>query len=131
VGLLVQRETRIPLLVAKVASAVCAIPIEHVVETMRPMAIEDGMGMHRGDPVRIIDAAAMLGEQSAPKRCVIVRVGSGRAGLLVDEVLGVRRVESDEVRGMRGLFAAESIASVAGELRAVLGAWRVMEESRG
>lgn len=123
-----QRETRIPFLIARIARAICAFPIEHVVETMRPAAIEDGMSMHRGDRVAIVDAAAILGEPSAPRRCVIVHAGAGRAGVLVDEVLGVQRVEGEQVRRMRALFDAERIAAVSRELRGVLGAVRVLQE---
>jgi chemotaxis signal transduction protein len=116
-------------LVARVATNLCAFPIEHVVETMRPGAIEDGMAMHRGDRVPVVDAAALIGASSAPRRCVVVRVGGGRASVLVDEVLGVQRLESQRVIAMKALFGAERMASVSDELRVVLGSVRVMDEA--
>lgn len=130
-GRAVHRETRIPLLFARVATSVCAFPIEHVIETMRPGAIEDGTSMHRGDRVPVIDAAAIIGERSAPSRCVVVRVGGGRAGVLVDEVLGVQRVESEKLVAMKALFTGSRLESVSDGLRAVLGTVRVIEVVSG
>ncbi len=127
-----QREKTIPLLVARVATSVCAFPIEHVVETMRPGAIEDGMSMHRGDRVPVVDAAEIAGaDRGAAKRCVIVRVGGGRAGVIVDEVVGVQRVASEQLVAMNPMFEAQRLASVSEGLRAVLGSVRVMDVARG
>lgn len=126
-----QRETSIPVLVARIATWICAFPIEHVVETMRPGAIDDGTAMHRGDRVPVVDAAALIGERGEPRRCVVVRAGSGRASVLVDEVIGVQRVDGERASAMKAMFGAEAMQRVSGELRAVLASVRVMEAERG
>jgi chemotaxis signal transduction protein len=123
----VNRETKIPLLVARIAGVVCAFPIGHVVETMRPGAVEDGMAMHRGERVPVVDAVTILGGTSAPKRCVVVRVGGSRASVLVDEVIGVERVEAESVIAMKAMFGAANLEGVASELRGVMASVRVME----
>ena len=88
------------------------------------------MAMHRGERVPVVDAAAIAGAASAPTRSVVVRVGASRAGVLVDEVIGVERVESARVAAMKAMFDAASMDGVASELRAVMASVRVMEESR-
>ena len=121
------RETRIPLLVARIAGVVCAFPIDRVVETMRPGVVEDGMAMHRGERVPVVDAVGLLGGTSAPKRCVVVRVGASRASVLVDDVIGVERVEAERVIAMKAMFGAASIERIASELRDVMTSVRMME----
>jgi hypothetical protein len=129
-GMSVHRETRIPLLVARVASVVCAFPIDCVVETMRPGAIDGDSTMHRGERVPVVDAATLVGAATAPKRCIVIRTVCGRASILVDEVLGVERVELAHVTAMKSLFDRDQMTRVAGDIRSVLETVRVMETPR-
>ncbi len=88
-----------PSLLCRVRTRVCALPLEHVLETMRPLPIEPlsgaprfvrGLAIIRGSPVPVIDAARLLGaEEAPPARFVTLRVGDRRVALAVDEVLGV------------------------------------------
>jgi purine-binding chemotaxis protein CheW len=97
------------MLVTRVAGVTCAIPIEHVVETMRPRPIEplgrpevaalaaiEGVSMIRGAPVPVIDVRRLLGVASEhAARFIVVRIGERRLALVVDEVVGVRRIEPE------------------------------------
>jgi purine-binding chemotaxis protein CheW len=79
----------------------CALPIEHVVETMRPLPLEPvpgappfvrGAALVRGEVTPVVDLRTLLGGDDGPPatRLVSLRVHPGRgAGLLVDGVLGV------------------------------------------
>lgn len=92
-------------LLCQVGSVVCALPLEHVVETMRPLPIEvlsgtqpfiDGVSIIRGAPVPVVDLARLLGNGTAEARTrlVVVRVGERRAALSVGNVIGVRALQS-------------------------------------
>src|SRR5262245_46180333 len=92
-------------LVCRVAGRLCALPLGSVIETMRPLPLRRvagapafllGIGIVRGEPVPVIDAARLLADIAAPPtRYVSVRVGERRAVLAVEEVLGVRAIPGD------------------------------------
>ncbi len=91
------------MVVSRVGTAMCALPVAHVVETMRPLPIEPlagmpsfvrGVAIVRGTPIPVVDAGLLLGGSSGGTRFVIVRCGDRRVALLVDAVLAVRAVES-------------------------------------
>jgi len=88
-------------LLCQVGSVVCALPLEHVAETMRPLPIEAlagtlpfvaGVSIIRGAPVPVVDLARLLGNETAEARTrlVVVRIGERRAALSVGQVIGVR-----------------------------------------
>ena len=93
-------------MVVRVAGRLLGLPVEHVVETMRPLAIEPlapgepapayvlGVARVRGEPIRVIDAARLFGAASseAPQRFVIVRGGDTRLALQVDVVIDIRDI---------------------------------------
>jgi purine-binding chemotaxis protein CheW len=84
----------------------CALGVEHIVETMRPLRCEPlpdvpafvrGASLVRGRPTPVVDLRALLGvpDDVPPSRLVSVRTaGAERIGLLVDEVLGIRPAQS-------------------------------------
>ncbi len=88
------------LLVCRVRAALCALPLRHVSETMRPLSIEVvagaprfvlGLAVIRGAPVPVVDAARLLGEADAPSgRWIALTAGSRQVALAVGSVLGVR-----------------------------------------
>lgn len=92
-------ETRKALIVG-LKSCVCAVPLTHVIETMRPLPVEpisgvpsfvQGISIIRGIPTPVVDLGALLGtacEQAG--RFVTLRVGDRQVALSVDAVLGVR-----------------------------------------
>ena len=89
------------LLLIRVGARLYGLPVEYVVETMRPLACEPvahmpayvrGASMIRGKSIPIVDLGQLLGDTPAPTRArlVALRVDSDRrVGLLVDEVLGL------------------------------------------
>lgn len=94
------------MLVARVGGIACAIPIAHVVETMRPLPIEPltdtkelpfvrGMAVVRGVAIPVIDTARLLGQEPRDEaRFVVVRVGARTTALLVDAVVDVRSFDA-------------------------------------
>lgn len=71
-------------LLCQVGESRVALPLVHIVETMRPMAIEplpqmppfvSGVAIIRGAPVPVVDGATLLGASPvAPGRWVTLRV---------------------------------------------------------
>ena len=70
------------LLLCQVGSLVCALPLEHISETMRPLSLQpfhgmppfvDGLSIIRGAPVPVVDLARLLGND---ERCSLVRAWS-------------------------------------------------------
>lgn len=90
------------LLFVRAGARLCALPVQHVEETMRPLPRETlpdvptfvrGVSIVRGRPTPIVDLCELLGgnENSHPARLVVLRTDdTRRVGLLVDDVLGVR-----------------------------------------
>jgi purine-binding chemotaxis protein CheW len=112
-------------LVYRIPGAVCALSLERVVETMRPLAVESlsgappfvrGLAIVRGAPVPVVDAAALIGaSDGCPRRFVIVRAGTRRVALAVDEVVGVRALPSDQLERLPSLLreaAADVVARI-------------------
>jgi len=88
-------------LVCRIGTLMCALPVEHVSETMRPLPVERlagappfvlGVSVVRGSPVPVLDGAALLGVSEAPPpgRFVSIKVGVRRAALAVSAVIGTR-----------------------------------------
>ena len=83
----------------------CALPLAHVLEVMRPLPVEPlaeapaflrGISVIRGAPVPVLDLGRLLGQvKSDPARLVTVRIGERVLALAVAEVTAVRR--EDEV----------------------------------
>jgi purine-binding chemotaxis protein CheW len=121
----------------RVGARVIALPIEHVVETMRPLPAEPiagmppfvtGVAVVRGVATPVIDAARMTGTVSSVPvgRFVAVRVGERRAVVAVDAVLGIQALPIDSFErllsqaGAAGSGAIEGIGSLDSELLLVL-----------
>lgn len=110
--------TQRAMLVTRVGGLARAFPIEHVIETMRPLPVEpigrsgdeglavvDGLTMIRGAPVPVVDARRLLGvpgERAA--RFVIVRAAERRVAVAVDAVIAVVRIELDTLVGLPPLL---------------------------
>ncbi len=91
------------MLLCRVGPLVCALPLEHISETMRPLPLEriqgmppfvDGVSIIRGVAVPVVDLARLLGSENASRRCrfVVVRVHERRVALAVDLVMGIGSV---------------------------------------
>ena len=92
-------------LILGVQTRMCAIPLSHVIETMRPLPTEAisgtpsfvlGIAIVRGIPTPVVDLGAVLGASSEHKgqRFVTIRAGSRQVALLVSTVIGVRDLDA-------------------------------------
>ena len=87
-------------LLCRAGSHLCALPLAHVLEVMRPLPVEPladapaflrGLSVIRGAPVPVLDLGRLLGQaKTAPTRLITVRVGDRVLGLAVTEVIAVR-----------------------------------------
>src|SRR6185295_1225682 len=85
------------LLLIQARTRICALPLDHVTETLRPLPIQPvpvappfilGLSVIRGEPVPVVDLGRLMGFPEEPRirRLVSVRVGSRRAALAVEAV---------------------------------------------
>jgi purine-binding chemotaxis protein CheW len=132
-------------LVCRVLNRLCALPLRHVIETMRPLDIKPmagvprpvaGVAIIRGAAVAVVDLSWVLAEEeSHPTRFVVVRVDGRRVALTVDAVVGVRTIPSGSVNDLPPLVRDASIEAIAtigtldAELLVVLGDGRLLPES--
>lgn len=89
-----------PVLLLGLDGRVCAVPLRHVIETMRPLPIEhiadvpafvSGVAVIRGIPTPVIDLGTLLGTPiKQPGRFVTIRAVGRQLALSVNGVLGVR-----------------------------------------
>ena len=87
-------------LVVGLDTCVCAVPLTHVIETMRPLPVEPisgvpsfvrGISIIRGIATPVIDLGALVGTPSEQvERFVTLRVGDKQVALSVNAVLGIR-----------------------------------------
>jgi purine-binding chemotaxis protein CheW len=141
-----QTDVSAAFLICRVRSRLCAVPLEHVSETMRPLPVEPlagmplfvlGLSVVRGTPMPVIDAARMLGEAdtSCPARFVSLRIGARGAVLAVDSVLGVRAVAGDSVAALPPLLVdastevVEAVGMLDSHLLLVLRSGRIVPAS--
>jgi purine-binding chemotaxis protein CheW len=103
-----------------------AIPLDRVLEVMRPLPTEaiagaapfvSGMCVVRGVPAPVVNLGLLLGGSSGrPSRYVTVRDDGRSVALAVDDVVGIRELPADSLREMPAL-----LASARSELVAMLG----------
>jgi purine-binding chemotaxis protein CheW len=90
-------------LICRSSARLCALPLASVVETMRPLPLEQlaampafvlGVSVIRGAVVPVVDAAKLLGSESSapPQRIVTLRSGERCVGLAVEGVIGVHAI---------------------------------------
>ena len=116
-------------LLCRAGGRLCALPIAHVVETMRPLPTESiagmpswmrGLAIIRGASVPVLALGELLGAAAIqPTRLVTITVGDRQIALMVDSVLGVRAVPAGsqmdlpmggaEVVSSRGMLDTESL----------------------
>jgi purine-binding chemotaxis protein CheW len=105
-----------------VRDVLCALPLEHVEETMRPLPVEpiagvpsfvQGLAVIRGVPIPVVDAASILsGDASHPTRFVTVKTGTRRIALAVDAVVGVIEIPPDAVDVLPPLFHSNGLDAI-------------------
>jgi purine-binding chemotaxis protein CheW len=101
----------LPMLLFRVGTSLCALPLASVGETMRPLPVEPlpdtadfvlGLAIVRGAPTPVIDLAVLLGlhDGSRAERFVTLRLGERTAMLAVSAVVGVRRVDEQAMAAL-------------------------------
>ncbi|MEZ0244206.1 MAG: chemotaxis protein CheW [Sphingomonas sp.] len=126
-------EGRNPALLFRVRTRLCALPIAHILETMRPLPVESvaaapdfvlGVALIRGVPTPVVDAGALIGapEPADFHRFVTLRSGESCVALAVEEVLGVRDLPSTSLKKLPPLLreASVEVLSALGSLDAEL-----------
>jgi purine-binding chemotaxis protein CheW len=131
------------LLVCRAGAKVCGFPLEHVIETMRPLPVEPlagmpgfvlGVALIRGRPTPVVDTCRLLGSTSerSPQRYVTLGVepGGRSTAFALDNVLAVRDVDPRSLSALPGLFgdAPGEVVRALGALDAEL--FLVLEHAR-
>ena len=103
-------------LFVSVGSRACAIPVQHVVETMRPLPIEPiagmpgfvrGLSLIRGEAVPVVDLHAVISAEAhdaSYKRFVTLKSAERTVAIAVDGVLGVRQLEAAQLEQLPELL---------------------------
>jgi purine-binding chemotaxis protein CheW len=129
---LAERDRSASMLLCRVATRLCALPLDSVVEIMRPLPTQPlagapsyvpGVAIVRGDAIPVVDLASLLGPDGAhPTRFVTVRVDGRFVALAVDEVVGVQSVAESGIEELPPLLdgAPANVVSAIGTLDAEL-----------
>ncbi|MDB6107277.1 MAG: chemotaxis protein CheW [Gammaproteobacteria bacterium] len=132
-------------LLVRAQTRVCAVPLMHVVETMRPLPVESitgmpsfvrGVSVIRGVPTPVVDLGAVLGAPGgSAERIVTLRLGDRQVALSVDAVLGVRDLDLSAIHELPPLLRGasqdvlEAIGTLDGQFLTVLRAgWELPDE---
>jgi purine-binding chemotaxis protein CheW len=119
-------------LLCRVGLRLCALPLDTVVENLRPLpivALADaprfvlGVSIIRGSPVPVVDIGSLFGDQAtAPQRMVTLGADGRLVALLVDSVVGVRTFGPDLFNELPPLLqdAGGELVSAIGTLDAEL-----------
>jgi purine-binding chemotaxis protein CheW len=105
-------------LVFRAGSLLCALGLDEVVETMRPLETRPlagtppfvlGISVLRGVPTPVIDVARLLVGAAAPiERYVAVRTERGGVALATGAIIGIRAVGADANGGHPALLAGNT-----------------------
>lgn len=110
-------------LLCRVGSVRCALPLQYVEETMRPLPVEPmagapvfvrGLAIVRGSVVPVVDAGSLLGGGLAQaSRFVMVKARSRRVALVVDAVEGVGQIARASLNTLPPLLRDANLEAVA------------------
>ncbi len=122
----------------------CAVPLAHVVETMRPLPIQSlanvppfvcGASIIRGEPVPVVDLARLLGAAGATRgRWVVVRADRRKVALAVGSVFGLEALAEACLSSVPPLLRevrpelVEALGSADEKLLMVLGTARILPD---
>ena len=122
-------------LIVGVKTRVCAVPLIHIAETMRPLPIEPiagvpafvrGISNPRGVPTPVVDLGLVLGAPGGVAgRFVTLRLGDRQVALSVDTVLGVRDLDGSTIQELPPLLqeASKDFIEAVGTLDAHMLSW--------
>jgi purine-binding chemotaxis protein CheW len=132
-------------LIVRVKGRLCAVPLTHVIETMRPLPVEPisgvpsfvlGISIIRGIPTPVVDLGAVLGTPNElAERFITLRLGDRQVALSVDAVVGVRELDRATIQELPPLLeraskdVVETIGTLDEQVLMVLRAgWEVPDE---
>jgi purine-binding chemotaxis protein CheW len=105
-------------LVVGVHTRVCAVPLKHVLETMRPLPVEpiagtlsfvQGISVIRGLLTPVIDLGVLLGTSPGTGgRYVTLRLNDRQVALSVSTVLGIRELNRSTIKELPPLLQGAS-----------------------
>ena len=111
-------------LVFRAGTMLCALQLDEVIETMRPLAIRPlagtpsfvrGISIMRGVPTPVVDVARLVGgEEAEVSRFVAVRTERGPVAFATGEVLGIRATSPDTSGSPGALLGGAAGTLVAG-----------------
>lgn len=124
----------------------CALPLDEVEETMRPLPVSPvafapdfvrGVCLVRGTTAPVVSLARLLGGGTPPpgSRFVSLRVPQGRVALEVDEVRGLRWLDEQTLDSVPPLLRSSAgqqlhhLGAVDGNLLAVLATAHLLPEA--
>jgi len=135
-----------PFLICLSNSRLCALPLEHVAETMRALPIEPipdmppfllGVSMIRGAVIPVVNVAKLVcgAADTQHSRFVTLKLGERRVAFAVEDVIGVRQLNAASIEEIpllirevdAGIVAA--ITTLDSELLLVLQSARLISES--
>lgn len=109
-------------LLCRIGTRLCALPLRHVVETMRPLPVRPlpgmpdfiaGLALVRGRPLPVVDAAALIGETAAaPARFVTLQVEARQVVLAVQDVIDIRALPAAPLHAMPPLLSGAAAGTV-------------------
>lgn len=135
-----------PVLVVMVGARACAIPMNHVAQTMRPLPIKPvagtpncvrGVSVIRGMPTPVVDLKALLeNSENCPSygRFVTLKLDDRQVAIGVESVVGIRHLDSTQLGGLPPLLRdvnadlIESIGTRDAQLLLVLRAARIVSD---
>ncbi len=122
----------VPCLIFRVGSRLCALPLDGVIETLRPLPLDPlpaapdfvrGLSLIRGAPTPVVDAAALFGEaDAAPTRLITVAAGERTVALAVAGAIDIRTIERAALHALPPLLrnAVGTVVQALGVLDAAL-----------
>ena len=131
--------------ICRSGAVLCALQLEHVAETMRPLPVEPvpampsflrGVAIIRGAVVPVVDVARLLGASgdTPVTRFVTVRLGARQLAFAVASVLGVRTLDAESIARIPLLLhqvehsSVAAIGSLDAQLLLVLQGARIIDE---
>ncbi|GAA2640566.1 hypothetical protein GCM10010399_87700 [Dactylosporangium fulvum] len=109
-------------LIFSVGDLLCALPLDDVVETIRPLPVQSvaggadallGVAVIRGLAVPVVDTARLLGVDAPPaQRFITTNPAGGPLAFAAGAVVGVREVEPDDSRPLPPMLGADAVRLV-------------------